>query len=248
MRRRLDQSKPDVLVLIGSDHLNQWFMDNMPPFLVGKARKAAGPFRSEMEMFGLPPYEANIDEWLAKEILSGSYDRGVDLAFSDEFGIDHSFTVPLSYLYPEGGLPIVPFFTNTMALPIPPATRFYKVGEVLRTVLEELPSQQRVAVVSSGHLSIEVGGPRMGAINAEAGRPDPTFDDEALRLLRRGDVDGLLRHATLERMLQAGNVTPGFLNFVMLAGVARGAGAQQAQCRGFAPFLSWDVPETGDRR
>ncbi len=36
MRNKLVEAKPDVLITIGNDHLHQFFMDNMPPFMIGK--------------------------------------------------------------------------------------------------------------------------------------------------------------------------------------------------------------------
>ena len=46
MRERLARAKPDVLLVIANDHLNQWFMDNMPAFLVGKAPRAKAMFKT----------------------------------------------------------------------------------------------------------------------------------------------------------------------------------------------------------
>jgi len=36
-RETLTRAKPDVLVMVGSDHFHQLFYDNMPQFLIGKA-------------------------------------------------------------------------------------------------------------------------------------------------------------------------------------------------------------------
>jgi hypothetical protein len=70
-------------------------------------------------------------------------------------------------------------------------------------------------VVASGHLANEIGGPK-----SAAGSADLAFDQEIMRLMGAGDVQGVLRTATWERMLQAGNVTPAFLNYVLLLGLA----------------------------
>jgi protocatechuate 4,5-dioxygenase beta chain len=65
MRKRMAGSRPDVLVVIASDHLNQFFMDNMPAFLIGKAPRAEGPFPHEIRTFGIAPYRAEIETDLA---------------------------------------------------------------------------------------------------------------------------------------------------------------------------------------
>jgi hypothetical protein len=36
-RETLTRARPDVLVMVGSDHFHQLWLDNMPQFLVGKA-------------------------------------------------------------------------------------------------------------------------------------------------------------------------------------------------------------------
>ena len=123
MRERLARAKPDVLLVIANDHLNQWFMDNMPQFLVGKAPVASGPFPHEVREWGMGTYQVRIDRPTARAIVDAGFEVGVDFAFSDEFTVDHSFTVPLTYLRPEADVPIVPIFVNVMALPMPTTQR-----------------------------------------------------------------------------------------------------------------------------
>src|SRR5256885_16893704 len=36
-RETLTRAQPDVLVMVGSDHFHQLWLDNLPPFLIGKA-------------------------------------------------------------------------------------------------------------------------------------------------------------------------------------------------------------------
>jgi len=48
-REKLKQARADALIVVASDHLNQWFMDNMPPFIVGKSPFAHGPFPHEVK-------------------------------------------------------------------------------------------------------------------------------------------------------------------------------------------------------
>lgn len=227
MRQRLADARPDVIVVIASDHLNQWFMDNMPAFLVGKAPQTEGPFPHEQRNFRIAPYKAKIDTNLAKWFVAEGFNEGVDFAFSDEFLIDHAFTVPLNFVRPEMDLPIVPIWTNVMAPPLPPADRFYAVGQALARLIERWPVNQRVAVLTSGHLAVEVGGPKPYT----SGSTDEDFDRSMMAFIEAGDVASVLRDSTFERLLQAGNVTPGFLNYVMLLGVAEGSKPSAIQLR-----------------
>lgn len=245
MRQKMTDAKPDVLLVIANDHVNQWFSDNIPAFLVGKSPVAEGPFDYEESDWAVPHYSASIDVQLAKSIIRGGFDAGVDFAFSDEFTMDHAFTVPMTFIRPEADLPIVPVFTNVMLPPLPPVSRFYHVGEVLRDIVEAMPSGLRVGVISSGHLSVEVGGPRMLRAMG-TGAIDPEFDAWAVGILGKGGSDSIVREVTMERMSNAGNFTAGYLNFVMAAGLARGKPASQAECifsnTAGAPFVTWDEP------
>ena len=240
MRQRMAGTKPDVLVMIASDHLNQFFMDNMPAFLIGKAPRAEGPFPHEMRTFGIAPYRADVEVDVAKSMLQLAPKMGVDFSFSDEFRIDHAFTVPLNFIRPEMDLPIVPIFTNVMAPPVPPAQRFFEVGKAIRRIIDALPSNKRVGVLSSGHLAIEIGGPKEGRSSS-----DREFDRRMMNLVGRGDVENVIEEATWDRMMASGNVTPGFLNFVLLMGLADGkaasvSGVRFPKSKGSVPYMAWD--------
>ncbi len=50
--------------------------------------------------------------------------------------------------------------------------------------------------------------------------PDPEFDRWAIETLRNGDVEALLNNVTMESMAASGNATHGFLNFILMLGVA----------------------------
>ena len=53
-RETLTRAKPDVLVMVGSDHFHQLWLDNMPQFLVGKAPYFDANWYNEEREFGLP--------------------------------------------------------------------------------------------------------------------------------------------------------------------------------------------------
>jgi protocatechuate 4,5-dioxygenase beta chain len=241
MRRRLAAAEPDVILAIGGDHLNQWFMDNMPAFLIGKSPTADGPFPHESDEWGMPSYHARVDVDTARTLIAAGFDHGVDFGYSDEFLMDHSITQPLAYIRPEMDLPIVPIFSNVMALPVPPPKRFYQVGLALRNIIDDqLPANLRVAAIASGHLSVEVGGPR-----AKPDTIDEAFDHQAVELLASGDVDRLLTEITWQRLMEAGNVSYGFATYLILVGLVRGIPATHTEAvkssTNTAPFWTWDL-------
>ena len=179
-RETLTRARPDVLVMVGSDHFHQLWLDNMPQFLVGKAPFYDANFYNEEREFGLPRMFLRAMRSCPAYLLRQGIDAGFDLAFSNELRIDHSITCPLITLRPEADLPIVPVYTNIFAPPLPQPGRFVELGRTIRRLVESWPSDQRVAIIGTGHLSLELGGPRQFGPHG----PDPEFDRKAVELDR----------------------------------------------------------------
>ena len=88
-------------------------------------------------------------------------------------------------------------------------------------MVESWPSDQRVAIIGTGHLSLELGGPRQFGPHG----PDPEFDRRAVEWIASGDLDGCLSEVTLDSLHAPGNATHGFMDFMLMMGVA-GEGAK----------------------
>jgi protocatechuate 4,5-dioxygenase beta chain len=220
-RETLTKARPDVLVMVGSDHFHQLWLDNMPQFLVGKAPVYDANWYNEEREFGLPRMRLAGDEAFSQHILREGLDAGFDLAFSNELRIDHSVTCPIITLRPEADLPIVPIYTNIFAPPLPQPKRFVQLGRTIRELVESMPGNQRVAVIGTGHLSLELGGPRQFGPTG----PDPEFDRKAVEWIASGDIEGCLAEVTLDSLHNPGNATHGFMDFMLMMGVA-GEGAK----------------------
>jgi protocatechuate 4,5-dioxygenase, beta chain len=219
LRRVLEDARADALVVVGNDHFHQFFMDNMPQFLIGSMEFFDGTFYNETREFGIPAFRIPGDPELAAQLLDGFLDRDVDMAFSQELKVDHSIVMPLRFVTPDMNVPIVPILANCQAPPIPRARRFYEIGTLLRDVIEHIPGGKRVGVISSAHFSLELGGPKQfGSTTA-----DPAFDEAAIGWIRDGDVEGALAGASFDRLTAAGNVSQAFLTLVLAMGVARGS-------------------------
>src|SRR5947208_10534059 len=83
-RETLTAAEPDVLVMVGSDHFHQLWLDNMPQFLVGKAPMFDANWYNEEREFGPPRVRLAGQEDLAGYLLREGLDSGFDLAFSNE--------------------------------------------------------------------------------------------------------------------------------------------------------------------
>ncbi len=244
LRERLEAARPDVLLVVAGDHLNQWFLDGMPQFLVGKAARAVGPFDHERELFGLDGYDTEIEGELARHLLGAGVERHFDLAYSDEFTLDHGFIVPLSLLRPEQDLPVVPLFTNVMAPPVAPGRRFHQLGGAVRQIIDDFGADSRVAVITSGHMSNSIGGPGMLGFRE---RPLSDWDTATWERLHHGDLTGLVDECTYDRLYEQGNGTPGFLDYLFALGLAGDARPSWSELvagptQPPAGFLRWDEP------
>jgi protocatechuate 4,5-dioxygenase beta chain len=239
-RALLAAERPDVLVVVGSDHLRSIMTSNMPAFLIGKADEIRGTLPSEQRAFGLPASIVPGHRDLAAHLLGGrQLPSGFDFSFSDEPWLDHSFMMPLLYLTPELDIPVVPIHTNTNAPPIPLASRFRALGGYLREAIATWPGPERVAVVGTGHLSFELGGPRQFSKTSL----DPEFDQVVLNCLKQGDGSRLVEAATYDRMLAAGNLTFQCLNFITCLAASGETAATIAEAIpsrfGNEPFMAW---------
>jgi protocatechuate 4,5-dioxygenase beta chain len=215
-RETLTAAKPDILVMVGADHFHQFFSDNYPAFLIGKQPTYDAIFYNEEREFGIPPYVLDGHEELSGFMLQGLLDRGFDFSVSHELKLDHSIICPIITTRPDADLPVVPIYTNIFAPPLPSPKRFWQLGRAIRSIIDEYPSDQRIAAVGSGHLSLELGGPRQFG---ETG-PDPVFDRKAIDWLAAGDIDAILENVTHESMSGAGNATHGFMDLILMMGIA----------------------------
>jgi protocatechuate 4,5-dioxygenase beta chain len=50
--------------------------------------------------------------------------------------------------------------------------------------------------------------------------PDPEWDRRAIQWLADGDIDAILDNVTFESLMRAGNATPGFLDIILMLGIA----------------------------
>ena len=213
VQESFERTRPDVVVIVASDHFHQFFHNNMPQFIVGRMNRYQGTFYNEVREFNLPRIELAGNRQLSTDIIEAGFDNGFDFAFSDEMRLDHACVVPSLISQPTLHLPVVPVLTNCGAPPIPKGERFVQLGTALRRAIEGSTAVGRVAVVLSGNLSLEVGGPHqmMGT------SVDPEFDQLAMKWLCGRDFDALIADSTFERLMRHGNVAMQFLNLITMA-------------------------------
>jgi aromatic ring-opening dioxygenase catalytic subunit (LigB family) len=212
--RHLDAVKPDALIVFDSDHLNTFFLDNLPIFSVGIADNVTGP----NDQTRMPAYDVPVDAALAGHVRATGIGEGFDLSLAQDFAVDHSIMVPLHFLTPRMQIPIVPIFINGLAPPLPLSKRCHALGRMVRAAIAQWPHDMRVAVLASGSFSLEIGGPKIPH-GQRAGTPDPEWARRVQGHMQAARIDELLEEATSARMLRAGNVGGELLNWIAMLGV-----------------------------
>lgn len=174
VREHLAAISPDVLIMLGTDHFNNYSYGLLPQWCVGRAEKFDG--------FGdnMPQYSVGGDYELSDIVLRGLIDRGFEPALAEGMRIDHSFMGPLHFLTPGMSIPIVPIFQNCLASPFPTPARSYDIGTAIRSVVEDADIDRRVAIIGTGGLSHWIGGRDHGRLNEEFDRLffDKFLDDD----------------------------------------------------------------------
>jgi protocatechuate 4,5-dioxygenase beta chain len=199
----------------------------------------------------LPNYRVDIKQDLAKYLLRDGVESGIQFSQTRDVHIDHAFTVPLSFLRPTSDLPIVPIITNAFGYPLANNMRWYELGTFLKRAIAAWPGKERVAIVASFNLTVEVGGPKMGNIDLE-------FARYLLELMGKGARTDMLEKLTVERLIAHGNSTTEFLNYIAALGVSwktacprsSNTSPSKASVRARSRFGRCDVrpPKLSDRR
>jgi aromatic ring-opening dioxygenase catalytic subunit (LigB family) len=212
MRKALEDSKPDAVVVIAAEHFANFFMNNMPSFAIGMADSYSGPIE-DPAWLGIDkvtvPGNADLSERLIARVMEST-----DVAYAQEWQFDHGISVPLSFLTPRYDLPVIPVNINCQGPPLTPLHRAWNFGESIRAAADALP--ERIAVVGTGGISHWPATPDSGKINVE-------WDQEFLGRWSRNDRDELLRYSDLDVYADAGQGGFEIRTFVAVSAAAAGA-------------------------
>jgi len=223
MRERLAAARPDVVIAFSNDHLLNWPINNTPEYTVGIAADHVGPADWYDEWLALSKYRIPGHPALARYIVNEGEPALREMKFDD------GISVPMHYLNPAGSIPLIPVTMNCTVPPIPTPERAYQVGSVLRDMLKAYPGKERIAILATGGLSHEPGGPRYFWVDEE-------FDLWFLDLLKKGDHEALLRDCTLERMEEAGSGgTAELLSWILAMAFTTGP----AEVLAYMPAIAW---------
>ncbi|HUA51371.1 MAG TPA: hypothetical protein VMB81_04365 [Candidatus Sulfotelmatobacter sp.] len=197
--RLLRAARPDVIIGIANDHLLNFPPSNVPDFCVGTAARWSGPAEWFRDWLNVAPYELPGHPDLAHALVREGARAGVNFAFATDLLFDDNWSVPLAFLTPAHDVPLVPIHMNCVVPPLPAPARCIEVGRVIGEIVRRhRPPGERVAIMATGGLSHDPGGPKYFAVDA-------AFDRWFLDLLGQGSSERVLREVTLERMAAAGD-------------------------------------------
>lgn len=172
----LDETEPDALIVIGTDHLEAFWLEAVPTFLLMVSDEAVTQYSGRER-------RVPIHTDLATTLLKGLVARDVDMAYSQDAVLGHAFMTPFEYVLGDRDLPVVAMHVNVYLPPLPSPRRCFDVGRKIADVLASRP--ERVAVLASGGMSHYPGTSRYYT-------PDYEFDEWIVQEIEAGRFDDLL--------------------------------------------------------
>jgi len=161
---------------------------------------------------------AFIQEELVWRGFDMSYSRSLNPLGQPAYGAAASYLEPMRKLAPDLAIPIVPIHVNANRPPAPSGRRMYRFGQALGEILQDW--EGRLALLASGGLSHDHGGPRGGWID----EPMDRFVQERYRRGRSADLQSMFD--VVSDTLVGGGAQIRLWNAVAAAGEARGAKAR----------------------
>jgi hypothetical protein len=222
LRKKLEDAKPDVVIIIGDDQHEQFFEGNMPMFSVyhgdslpiRERRRQSDPalatawtnttwnatatHAAEADH----PTDVGFADHIIHELVEGGFDIAVSNELKEGTGVGHAFSFLYQFIMPELNIPVVPITMNAFYPPNQPTPRrAFQLGKAIRDAIDSWDPSKKVAVMASGGLSHFI--------------IDEDLDHMALDAMARRDEEAI---ASLprERMMKLG--TTETLNWLALSG------------------------------
>ena len=227
--RRLAAARPDLVVMLVNDHLQNFAYNNLPAFCVGLAEAYDAPSAGGARLMRLAPRKIPGTPAWSMALLEAGLAAGIDFAYSYEIESWDELSVPLHFLTPAGDVPIAPVYTNCGAPPLPTLRRCHQVSAFVGAFVRARPAAERVALVATGGVSHWVGTPETGRIN-------PEWDRRVLDHVTRGDVAPLLDWTWAEIERDGGNGGQEIRNWIALIGAVPG---WKGEVLAYEPVREW---------
>lgn len=184
----LDETQPDVILFLGSDHLETFAINCVPTFAIVAGNRANAEFAGRK-------YDLPIHRDYAEDLLDKLVNAGFDLAYSEDAVLGHTFAVPFEFVIGGRAIPVVPLHVNVYMPPLPTPKRCAAFGRAIAEVIAA--RKERVAIIASGGMSHYPG-------TWKYPHPEFDFDKWMISELEHGRVESLL-NLTSEQLDEVGN-------------------------------------------
>lgn len=184
----LDETNPDVIIFLGSDHLETFSIGCVPTYAIVAGSRAIAEFAGRK-------YDLPIHREMAEDLLYKLVAADFDIAYSEDAVLGHTFAVPFEFVIEGRDIPVIPIHTNVYMPPLPSPRRSAALGYEIAKVIASRP--ERVAIIASGGMSHYPG-------TWKYPHPEFDFDKWMIAELERGNADALYE-LTTEQLDEVGN-------------------------------------------
>ena len=164
-KKWIEDTAPDVVVLVYNDHGTAFALDVVPTFAIG----VADSYAPADEGWGPRPVpviegDAELGRHIAESLIFDEF----DMTIINEMAVDHGLTVPLSLMCGQPDVwpfRVVPIPVNVVLYPPPTGKRCFDLGRAIRRAVESYEKDIKVSVWGTGGMSHQLHGERAGLIN-----------------------------------------------------------------------------------
>jgi 2,3-dihydroxyphenylpropionate 1,2-dioxygenase len=188
MGKILDETQAETVFIIGSDHLETFFLSAVPTFALMCGKTTDAKFAGHS--YAMPTNNA-----FAAELLDELVSRDFDMVYSQDAELGHAFAAPFEWIIGDRKVNVVCLFVNTYMPPLPTAKRCAALGKVLADVIARRP--EKVAIIASGGMSHYPG-------TWKYADPAFEFDYWMIEEFERGNIDTFLNF-TNSQLDEVGN-------------------------------------------
>ena len=177
---KLRALEPDLVIVIGNDHGEDFILRSVPAFMVHCGAFAEGR-------------DGHVGRWTVDgeagyQLLEGLQQESFDPAFTLDAPLGTFFTIPIAFMGWAMHTPILPLFVNSYVPPQPSGLRCHSFGQALQRALER--TRRRAVLIASGGLSHYPG----TSVYRDPG-PDIETDRRIFEVCSKGNLLALLAHA-----------------------------------------------------
>src|SRR6516225_3739968 len=210
----LDETKPDVIIFLGADHVETFSVSCVPTFCIVAGDTAHAKFAGREHK--LPIHREMAEDILDKLVREYNF----DISYSEDAELGHAFSIPFEYVIGKRNIPVIPFFTNVYVPPLPTAKRCEALGQALAQIVKG--RKERVAIIASGGMSHFPG-------TTKYLHPEFDFDRWLVSQMEAGNTDALLNMSP-EQLDEVGNTE--LLSWAVMFGAI---GARQGELIDYIP-------------